>query len=91
MTTPILKLELTLAEIDMCFLLFQLARQDRHTFGEINTLMNKIQTQANPQLQALNGETKDAPQTLKTNKPRKGKAALVPAALNATDTHHAAV
>lgn len=58
MTT--LKLELTIQEIDMAFVLFQAARQPQYTYDEINTLMRKIQAQGKPQLEALALKT-DAP------------------------------
>jgi hypothetical protein len=57
-----LKLELTVAEIDMAFLMFQSARQDKYTFTEINSLIRKIQEQCGPQLAApAQPETPPAP------------------------------
>jgi hypothetical protein len=72
MTTPTLKLELTVAEIDMAFVLFQAARQATYTYDEINTLMRKIQDQGRPQLEAMavRSEGKDAAKVAKERKPR---------------------
>jgi hypothetical protein len=80
MTTPTLKLELTVAEIDMAFVLFQSARQDKHTYDEINTLMRKIQDQGRPQLDALAVKQNTPPPAPKVRKPKAPKAAApVPA------------
>lgn len=70
MTTPTLKLELTVAEIDMAFVLFQAAKQDKHTYDEINTLMRKIQDQGRPQLEALAVKKETPPSAPKVRKPR---------------------
>ena len=70
MTTPTLKLELTVAEIDMAFVLFQAARQDKHTYDEINALMRKIQDQGRPQLEALAIKKETPPPAPKARKPR---------------------
>jgi hypothetical protein len=74
MTTPTLKLELTVAEIDMAFVLFQAAKQDKHTYEEINTLMRKIQEQGRPQLEALALKKETPPPAPKVRKPREPKA-----------------
>lgn len=76
MTTPTLKLELTVAEIDMAFVLFQAAKQDKYTYDEINTLMRKIQDQGRPQLEALavQKNTEAAIEKVKARKPRAPKA-----------------
>jgi len=74
MTTPALKLELTVAEIDMCFVLFQTARQDKYTFDEINALMRKIQFQGKPQIEALAIKKETPPPAPKVRKPREPKA-----------------
>ena len=76
MTIPTLKLELTIAEIDMAFLLFQTAKQDKFSFDEISVLMRKIQEQGKPQIEALvvKQETPPAP---KVRKPKTPKAAPV--------------
>jgi hypothetical protein len=81
MTIPTLKLELTAAELDMAFLLFQTAKQDKHSFDEINALMRKIQDQGRPQLEALAVQQNTAAvvEKLKTKKPRKKLADLNPA------------
>jgi hypothetical protein len=77
MATPTLKLELTVAEIDMAFVLFQAAKQDKHTYEEINTLMRKIQDQGRPQLEALAVKKETPPPAPKVRKPRAPKAAPV--------------
>ena len=74
MTTPTLKLDLTTAEIDMCFVLFQTARQDKYTFDEINALMRKIQFQGKPQIEALAVQKETPPPAPKVRKPREPKA-----------------
>ena len=76
MTAPALKLDLTTAEIDMCFVLFQTARQDKYTFDEINALMRKIQFQGKPQIEALavQRDTAAVLTKLKERKPRAPKA-----------------
>jgi hypothetical protein len=73
MTT--LKLELTVAEIDMAFVLFQAARQAQYTYDEVNTLMRKIQEQGKPQLEALAVKQQTPPPAPKVRKPRATKAA----------------
>lgn len=77
MTTPALKLDLTTAEIDMMFVLFQTARQDKYTFDEINALMRKIQFQGKPQIEALaiKRDTAAVVAKVKERKPRTPKAA----------------
>lgn len=75
MTSPTLKLELTVAEIDMAFVLFQAARQSKHTYDEINTLMRKIQDQGRPQLEALAVKQETPPPAPKVRKPKAPKAA----------------
>ena len=77
MTTPTLKLELTVAEIDMAFVLFQAARQDKYTYEQINQLMAKIQAQGKPQLAALALKQETPPPAPKVRKPREPKAKLV--------------
>ena len=77
MTTPTLKLELTIAEIDMAFLLFQAAKQDKFSFDEINALMRKIQEQGRPQLEALAIKAETPPPAPKVRKPKTPKAASV--------------
>jgi hypothetical protein len=77
MTTSALTLELTTSELDMMFVLFQTARQDKYTFDEINTLMRKIQLQGRPQLEALAVKTETPPPAPKVRKPREPKAAPV--------------
>ena len=74
MNAPALKLDLTIPEIDMCFVLFQSAKQDKYTFDEISALMRKIQSQGKPQIEALvvKQETPPAP---KVRKPRTPKVA----------------
>jgi len=81
MTPVTLKLELTVAEIDMAFVLFQAAKQDKHTYEEINTLMQKIQNQGRPQLEALavQKNTEAAIEKVKARKPRAPKAPKTPA------------
>jgi len=78
MTTPTLKLELTVAEIDMAFVMFQAARQATYTYDEVNALMRKIQDQGRPQLEALALKQETPPPAPKARKPREPKA--VPAA-----------
>jgi hypothetical protein len=80
MTTPTLKLELTVAEIDMAFVLFQAARQDKHTYDEINTLMRKIQDQGKPQLEALAVKRETPPPAPKMRKPKAAPVAEKPQA-----------
>lgn len=75
MTTPTLKLELTVAEIDMAFVLFQAARQATYTYDEINALMRKIQAQGKPQLDALALKQETPPPAPKVRKPREPKVA----------------
>ena len=77
MNNAALKLDLTTAEIDMCFVLFQTARQDKYTFDEINALMRKIQFQGKPQIEALavKRNTDAALKLVKERKPRTPKAA----------------
>jgi hypothetical protein len=75
MTT--LKLELTIQEIDMAFVLFQAARQAQYTYDEVNTLMRKIQEQGKPQLEALAVKAETPPPAPKVRKPREPKAAPV--------------
>jgi hypothetical protein len=77
MTTPTLKLELTVAEIDMAFVLFQAARQATYTYEEVNLLMRKIQDQGRPQLEALALKQETPPPAPKVRKPREPK--VVPA------------
>lgn len=79
MTPPILKLELTIPEIDMMFVLFQTARQDKHSFDEINLLMRKIQEQGKPQIEALaiKRDTDAVLKQVKARKPKTPKAAPV--------------
>lgn len=77
MTTPTLKLELTVAEIDMAFVLFQAARQDKYTYEQINQLMAKIQAQGKPQLAALALKQETPPPAPKVRKPREPKAPVV--------------
>lgn len=79
MTTPTLKLELTVAEIDMAFVLFQYSRQDKYSFEDINVLMKKIQDQGRPQLEALaiKRDTDAALKQVKTRKPKAAKPAPV--------------
>ena len=76
MTTPALKLDLTTAEIDMMFVLFQTARQDKYTFDDINALMRKIQSQGKPQIEAL-AVKRDTAVAIKKVKERKSKAPTV--------------
>lgn len=73
MNTPTLKLELTVAEIDMAFALFQAARQDKYSYNEVNTLMAKIQAQGRPQLEALAVQKEAPPPAPKVRKPRAQK------------------
>lgn len=73
MTTPTLKLELTVAEIDMAFVLFQAARQDKYTYDQINQLLAKIQAQGKPQLAALALKKETPPPAPKVRKPRTPK------------------
>jgi hypothetical protein len=75
MTT--LKLELTIQEIDMAFVLFQAARQAQYTYDEVNTLMRKIQEQGKPQLEALAVKAETPPPAPKVRKPREPKAVPV--------------
>lgn len=75
MTTPTLKLELTVAEIDMAFALFQAARQDKYSYNDVNTLMAKIQNQGRPQLEAMAVQKEAPPPAPKVRKPRTPKAA----------------
>jgi len=81
MNTPTLKLELTIQEIDMAFVLFQSARQATYTYDEVNTLMRKIQEQGKPQLEALTLKQETPPPAPKVRKPREPKAAPVDAGL----------
>lgn len=78
MTSPSLNLELTIADVDMAFVLFQAARQDKYTFDEINALMRKIQLQGKPQIEAMAVQQNTAAviEKVKTKKPRKPKAAV---------------
>ena len=69
-----LKLDLTIPEIDMCFVLFQSAKQDKYTFDEINALMRKIQFQGKPQIEALAVKAETPPPAPKVRKPREPKA-----------------
>jgi hypothetical protein len=80
MTGPTLKLELTVAEIDMAFVLFQAARQDKHTYDEINNLMRKIQDQGRPQLEALAVKAETPPPAPKVRKPKAAPVAEKPQA-----------
>ena len=73
MTTPTLKLEHTVAEIDKAFVLFQAARQDKYTYDQINQLMAKIQAQGKPQLAALALKKETPPPAPKVRKPRTPK------------------
>ena len=75
MDIPALKLDLTTAEIDMCFVLFQTARQDKYTFDEINALMRKIQLQGKPQIEALvvQRDTEAALSQVKASAPKERK------------------
>jgi len=75
MTTPTLKLELTVAEIDMAFVLFQAAKQNQFSFDEISALMRKIQEQGRPQLEALALKKETPPPAPKVRKPKAPKAA----------------
>lgn len=75
MTTPTLKLELTVAEIDMAFVMFQAARQATYTYDEVNALMRKIQDQGRPQLDALALKQETPPSAPKVRKPREPKVA----------------
>ena len=79
MTTPTLKLELTVAEIDMAFALFQAARQDKYSYNEVNTLMAKIQNQGRPQLEAMAVQKEAPPPAPKVRKPRTPKTVQVAA------------
>jgi hypothetical protein len=79
MTT--LKLELTIQEIDMAFVLFQAARQPQYTYEEINTLMRKIQDQGKPQLEALAIKQEAPPPAPKVRKPKATKATELAAAV----------
>ena len=72
MTT--LKLELTIPEIDMAFVLFQAAKQDKFSFDEISALMRKIQDQGKPQLEALAVKKDAPPPAPKARKPKATKA-----------------
>jgi hypothetical protein len=77
MNAPALKLDLTIPEIDMCFVLFQSAKQDKYTFDEISALMRKIQSQGKPQIEALAVKAETPPPAPKVRKPREPKAAPV--------------
>lgn len=77
MTSPTLKLELTVAEIDMAFALFQASRQNQYSYNDVNTLMAKIQGQGRPQLEALAVKKETPPPAPKVRKPREPKAAPV--------------
>ena len=81
MTAPTLKLDLTTAELDMAFVLFQAAKQDKYSFDDINALMRKIQDQGRPQLEALAVQRNTAAvvEQVKAKKPRKKLADLNPA------------
>ena len=79
MTSPTLKLEMTVAEVDMVFVLFQAARQDKYTYENINTLMQKIQNQGRPQLAAMALKQETPPPAPKVRKPRAVKS-LTPVA-----------
>ncbi len=70
MNAPALKLDLTIPEIDMCFVLFQSAKQDKYTFDEISALMRKIQFQGKPQIEALAVKAETPPPAPKVRKPR---------------------
>ena len=85
MTTPTLKLELTVAEIDMAFVLFQAARQATYTYEEVNLLMRKIQDQGRPQLEALALKQETPPPAPKVRKPREPKVSLTPKAATPVD------
>jgi len=78
MTSPTLKLELTVAEVDMAFALFQASRQNQYSYNDVNTLMAKIQGQGRPQLEALAVKKETPPPAPKVRKSREPKA--VPAA-----------
>lgn len=75
MATPSLKLELTVAEVDMAFVLFQAARQSTYSYEDINTLMQKIQNQGRPQLAAMAMQQETPPPAPKVRKPKAPKAA----------------
>ena len=75
MNAPALKLDLTIPEIDMCFVLFQSAKQDKYTFDEISALMRKIQSQGKPQIEALAVKQQTPPTAPKVRKPKAPKAA----------------
>lgn len=75
MTAPTLKLELTIPEVDMAFVLFQSARQSTYSYEDINALMQKIQNQGRPQLEALALKQETPPPAPKVRKPKAPKAA----------------
>lgn len=79
MATPSLKLELTVAEVDMAFVLFQSARQSTYSYEDINTLMQKIQNQGRPQLAAMAMKQETPPPAPKVRKPRTPKTMMVAA------------
>lgn len=82
MTT--LKLEFTIQEIDMAFVLFQSARQAQYTYEEVNALMRKIQEQGKPQLEALAVKKDTPPPAPKVRKTTRAEKISKPAVYETT-------